>query len=92
MTAMIVAGKLDENRGEKTKKHNKTFSLSPDDVAFLESVDRKSAFLGMLIDGYRKGQFIQAETAELLNKYNKKKNIQRRRGQFCTFTLVPNII
>ena len=69
MTAMIVGGKLDENRGEKTKKHNKTFSLSPDDVVFLESVDRKSAFLGMLIEGYRKGQFIQAETAELLRKY-----------------------
>ena len=35
MTAMIVGGKLDGNSGEKTKKHNKTFSLSPDDVAFL---------------------------------------------------------
>lgn len=69
MTAMIVGGGFDKNRGEKTKKHNKTFSLSPDDVAFLESVDRKSAFLGMLFEGYRKGQFIQAETAELLRKY-----------------------
>ena len=69
MTAMIVGGKIDKNMVEKTKKHNKTFSLSPDDVAFLESVDRKSAFLGMLIEGYRKGQFIQAETAELLKKY-----------------------
>ncbi len=69
MKAMITGGKLDENRGEKTKKHNKTFSLSPDDVAFLESVDRKSAFLGMLLEGYRKGQFIQTETAELLKKY-----------------------
>lgn len=69
MTAMIVGGGFDKNKGEKTKKHNKTFSLSPDDVAFLESVDRKSAFLGMLLEGYRKGQFIQAETAELLKKY-----------------------
>lgn len=69
MTAMIVGGKFDKNRDEKTKKHNKTFFLSPDDVAFLESVDRKSAFLGMLLEGYRKGQFIQAETAELLRKY-----------------------
>ncbi len=69
MTAMIVGGEFDKNSGEKVKKHNKTFSLSPDDVAFLDSIDRKSAFLGMLIEGYRKGQFIQAETAELLRKY-----------------------
>jgi len=69
MTEMVGGGGFDKNRDEKTKKHNKTFSLSPDDVAFLESVDRKSAFLGMLLEGYRKGQFIQAETAELLMKY-----------------------
>lgn len=69
MTAMVVGGGFDKNNGEKSKKHNKTFSLSPDDVVFLESVDRKSAFLGMLLEGYRHGQFMRAETAELLKKY-----------------------
>lgn len=69
MTEKISDKKLENNKDEKSKKHNKTFSIRPDHVAFLESVDRKSAFLEMLIEGYRKGQFIKAETAELLNKY-----------------------
>jgi len=69
MAAMIVGEKFDDDKDIKTKKINKTFSLSPDDVAFLDSVDRKSAFLGTLLAGYRQGQFIGAETAELLRKY-----------------------
>lgn len=69
MMAMIAGDKFDEYKDMKGKKVNKTFSLNPDDVAFLESVDRKSAFLGMLLEGYRQGQFMRAETAELLKKY-----------------------
>ena len=69
MMAMIVGDKFDEYKDMKGKKVNKTFSLNPDDVAFLESVDRKSAFLGILLEGYRQGQFMTAETAELLKKY-----------------------
>jgi len=69
MKEIVVDNDFGKNMDEKNKKHNKTFSLSPEDVAFLESIDRKSAFLGMLLDGYRKGQFIKAETAQLLTKY-----------------------
>ena len=69
MTAMVVGEKFDDHKDIKAKKINKTFSLSPDDVAFLDSVDRKSAFLGTLLEGYRQGQFIGAETSELLRKY-----------------------
>ena len=69
MAAMVVGEKFDDDKDIKAKKINKTFSLSPDDVAFLDSVDRKSAFLGTLLAGYRQGQFIGAETAELLRKY-----------------------
>jgi hypothetical protein len=60
---------IKQNEHESVKKVNKTFSLSHDAVTFLDSVDRKSSFVGMLLEGYRKGQFIQAETAELLRKY-----------------------
>ena len=69
MTAMIVEGDFGENKELKEKKVNKTFSLSPDAVAFLDSVDRKSSFVGMLLEGYQQGQFMKAETAELLKKY-----------------------
>ena len=58
-----------ENKQVEKKKHNKTFCLIPEHVAFLESVERKSIFIGMLIDGYLKGRFIQPETVEVLRKY-----------------------
>jgi len=69
MTAIIVEGDFGENKELKEKKVNKTFSLTPDAVAFLDSVDRKSSFVGMLLEGYQQGQFMKAETAELLRKY-----------------------
>jgi hypothetical protein len=51
------------------KKIAKTYSLSQQSVEFLESVDRKSAFIEMLLEGYQKGRFIRTETAELLRNY-----------------------
>lgn len=51
------------------KKTNKTFSLNPDDIRFLEGIDRKSAFLGTLIQSYQNGQMIKPETAGLLKRY-----------------------
>lgn len=52
-----------------SKKIAKTYSLSQQSVELLESIDRKSAFIEMLLEGYQQGRFIRAETAELLNKY-----------------------
>ena len=69
MTAMIVGGKFGENKEAKEKKINKTFSLNHDAVTFLDSVDRKSSFVNMLIEGYQQGRFIEPETTELLRKY-----------------------
>jgi hypothetical protein len=69
MVALVVNGNLEVFEEIDGKKINKTFSLTPHAVAFLESVDRKSAFVGMLLEGYQQGRFIRMETAELLKKY-----------------------
>jgi hypothetical protein len=66
----MMAGELcEENEHKKVKKINKTFSLNSDDIRFLEGIDRKSAFLGMLIQSYQNGQMIKPETAGLLKQY-----------------------
>ena len=51
-------------------KINKTFSLNPQAVHFLDSVDRKSAFMNEIITGYEHGRFIREETAQLLKKHH----------------------
>jgi hypothetical protein len=67
---MMMAGELcEENEHKKVKKINKTFSLNPNNIRFLEGIDRKSAFLGMLIQSYQNGQMIKPETTGLLKKY-----------------------
>ena len=72
MADLVTRGKVDSNaEGERGvgKKIAKTFSLTPEAVTFMDSVDRKSALIEMLLDGYQSGRFIRAETAELLRKY-----------------------
>jgi hypothetical protein len=69
MVALVVNGNLEVFEEVDGKKINKTFSLTPKSVEFLETVDRKSAFVGMLLEGYQQGRFIRSETAELLKKY-----------------------
>ncbi|MFI0478910.1 MAG: hypothetical protein ACH349_07380 [Candidatus Rhabdochlamydia sp.] len=69
MVALVINGNLEVFEEVDGKKINKTFSLTPKSVEFLETVDRKSAFVGMLLEGYQKGRFIRMETAELLKKY-----------------------
>ena len=71
--ADLVASREDGINVEKErdvgKKIAKTYSLTSDAVTVMDSVDHKSAFIEMLIDGYQNGRFIKAETAELLRKY-----------------------
>jgi hypothetical protein len=72
MADLVTRGKVDSNSEEERgvgKKIAKTFSLTPEAVTFMDSVDRKSALIEMLLDGYQSGRFIRAETAELLRKY-----------------------
>ena len=69
MKTMIVNGKPETFEEFGGKKINKTFSLSPHAVEFLESVGRKSAFINLLIEGYQQGRFIQPDTLELLKRY-----------------------
>jgi len=69
MVALVINGNLEFFEEVDGKKINKTFSLTPKSVEFLETVDRKSAFVGMLLEGYQKGRFIRMETSELLKKY-----------------------
>ena len=72
MAGLVTRGKVERNAEEERgvgKKITKTFSLTPEAVTFMDSVDRKSALIEMLLDGYQSGRFIRAETAELLRKY-----------------------
>ena len=69
METLIVNGKTETFEELGGKKINKTFSLSPHSVEFLESVDRKSAFINLLLEGYQQGRFIQPDTLELLKRY-----------------------
>ena len=69
MVALVINGNLEVFEELDGKKINKTFSLTPKAVEFLETVDRKSAFMGMLLEGYQEGRFMRTETAELLKKY-----------------------
>ena len=69
MVALVVNGNLEVFEELEGKKINKTFSLTPKAVDFLETVDRKSAFMGMLLEGYQEGRFIRRETADLLKTY-----------------------
>ena len=72
MADLVTRGKVESNAEEERgvgKKIAKTFSLTPEAVTFMDSVDRKSALIEMLLDGYQSGRFIRAETAELLRKY-----------------------
>ena len=51
------------------RKINKTFSLTPEAVTFLDTVERKSTFMNEIITGYEHGRFIREETAQLLKKH-----------------------
>jgi hypothetical protein len=65
----MVEGNIDAFEEESVKKTNKTFTLTPKSIEFLNSVDRKSAMINLLLEGYVEGRFIRKETAELLKKY-----------------------
>jgi hypothetical protein len=72
MVDLVEREKGDSNAEEERgvgKKIAKTFSLTPEAVTFMDSVNRKSALIEMLLDGYQSGRFIRAETAGLLRKY-----------------------
>jgi hypothetical protein len=69
MVALVVNGNIEVFEEFDGKKINKTFSLTPKSVEFLETVDRKSAFMEVLLEGYQQGRFMRTETAELLKKY-----------------------
>jgi hypothetical protein len=69
MVTMMVNGNIEVFEEINGKKINKTFTLTPKSVEFLNNVDRKSALINLLLEGYVEGRFIRKETAELLKKY-----------------------
>ena len=72
--ASIKEAETSQKRVQEERKNphkiNKTCSLNPQVVHFLDSVDRKSAFMNEIITGYEHGRFIREETAQLLKKHH----------------------